>query len=92
MRFSVREKIVELFELMKAGSRSFPLLSHLLTRPDRLESVTFLIAALELVRLGAAEAHQRTAVRRDLPDTAPARRCLWRPSAMSDPIRSAGRL
>lgn len=60
MRFSVREKIVELFELVKARP-SFPLLSHLLTRPERLESVTFLIAALELVRLGVAEAHQLAA-------------------------------
>lgn len=60
MRFSVREKIVELYEMMKTRP-SFPLLSHLLTRPERLESVTFLIAALELVRLGAAEAHQLAA-------------------------------
>jgi segregation and condensation protein A len=56
--FSVREKIIELFELIQR-QRSFPLLSHLLTRPDRLESVTFLIAALELLRLGTAFAHQR---------------------------------
>lgn len=60
MRFSVREKIVELFGLVKARP-SFPLLSHLLTRPERLESVTFLVAALELVRLGVAEAHQLAA-------------------------------
>jgi segregation and condensation protein A len=58
MRFSVREKILELFELVHA-QRSFPLLSHLLTRPDRLESVTLFVAGLELVRLGAAVAHQR---------------------------------
>ncbi len=58
IRFSVREKIVELFELI-SRQRSFPLLSHLLTRPDRLEGVTFLLAALELVRLGTATAHQR---------------------------------
>ncbi|MBI4916268.1 MAG: segregation/condensation protein A [Acidobacteria bacterium] len=58
MRFSVREKIVELFGLIQQA-RSFPLLSHLLTRPDRLESVTFLIASLELVRLGTAGVHQR---------------------------------
>lgn len=60
MRYSVREKIVELYELVKARP-SFPLLSHLLTRPERLESVTFLVAALELVRLGTAEAHQLAA-------------------------------
>jgi segregation and condensation protein A len=58
IRFSVREKIVELFELV-SRQRSFPLLSHLLTRPDRLESVTLLVAALELVRLRTARAHQR---------------------------------
>jgi segregation and condensation protein A len=58
IRFSVREKIVELFELV-SRQRSFPLLSHLLTRPDRFESVTLLIAALELVRLRTARAHQR---------------------------------
>ncbi|HPW54813.1 MAG: segregation/condensation protein A [Thermoanaerobaculaceae bacterium] len=60
MRYSVREKIVELFDLV-TRQRSFPLLSHLLTRPERLESVTFLVAALELVRLGSAEMHQRQA-------------------------------
>lgn len=58
MRFSVREKIVELYELIQE-QRTFPLLSHLLTRPDRLESVTLLVAALELVRLRTASAHQR---------------------------------
>jgi segregation and condensation protein A len=58
LRFSVREKIIELFELIQE-QRSFPLLSHLLTRPDRLESVTLLVAALELVRLRTASAHQR---------------------------------
>lgn len=57
LRFSVRDKILELFALLNA-ERSFPLLSHLLTRPDRLEGVTFLIAALELVRLGVAQVHQ----------------------------------
>lgn len=60
IRYSVREKIVELFDLVTRQG-SFPLLSHLLTRPERLESVTFLVAALELVRLGTAEAHQRQA-------------------------------
>lgn len=58
IRFSVQEKIIELFELV-SRQRSFPLLSHLLTRPDRLESVTLLVAALELVRLRTADAHQR---------------------------------
>ncbi len=58
IRFSVQEKIIELFELI-SRQRSFPLLSHLMTRPDRLESVTLLIAALELVRLRTADAHQR---------------------------------
>jgi segregation and condensation protein A len=58
LRFSVRDKIFELYEFLLA-QRSFPLLSHVLTRPDRLESVTLLVAALELVRLGVATAHQR---------------------------------
>ena len=58
IRFSVRDKIVELFALIEKV-RSFPLLSHLLTRPDRLESVTLLVASLELVRLGTAKVHQR---------------------------------
>jgi len=58
MRYSVREKIAELFELV-TGQKSFPFLSHMLTRPDRLEAVTFLIAGLELVRLGNVELHQR---------------------------------
>jgi len=60
IRFSVREKIVELYGLIEQ-QRSFPLLSHVLTRPDRLESVTLLLAALELLRLGLARAHQRRA-------------------------------
>jgi segregation and condensation protein A len=60
LRFSVRDKIVELFALIRQ-QRSFPLLSHLLTRPDRLEGVTFLLAALELARLGVAEVHQLAA-------------------------------
>ncbi|MGE5235243.1 MAG: segregation and condensation protein A [Acidobacteriota bacterium] len=58
LRFSVRDKIIELYEFVSA-QRSFPLLSHVLTRPDRLESITLLVAALELVRLGVATAHQR---------------------------------
>lgn len=58
IRYSVRDKIIELYELV-ASQRSFALLSHLLTRPERLESVTFLLAALEMVRLGVIDAHQR---------------------------------
>lgn len=58
LRFSVREKIVELFALVGAR-KSFPFLSHLLTRPDRVEGVTLLVAALELVRLGNVALHQR---------------------------------
>jgi segregation and condensation protein A len=60
IRFTVREKIVELYELIE-HQRSFPLLSHVLTRPGRIESVTLLLAALELLRLGLARAHQRRA-------------------------------
>lgn len=58
LRFTVREKIVALFELVRS-QRSFPLLSHLLTRPSRLEGVTWFLAGLELVRLGVAGVHQR---------------------------------
>ena len=58
IRFSVRDTIVELYALI-GQQRSFPLLSHLLTRPDRVEGITFLISALALVRLQAAQAHQR---------------------------------
>lgn len=59
LRFSVREKMLELYDLIER-QRSFPLLSHLLTRPDRLESVTLLVAGLELVRLQVSRVHQRT--------------------------------
>lgn len=58
MRFSVREKILELFEMIQK-EKSLAFLSHILTRADREETVTLLIAALELVRLGTARAHQR---------------------------------
>ncbi len=58
MRFSVREKIVELFELIQRD-KSMAFLTHILTRADREESVTLLIAALELVRLKAALVDQR---------------------------------
>lgn len=58
LRFSVREKILELYDLVER-QRSFPLLSHLLTRPDRLESVTLFVAGLELVRLQVSRVHQR---------------------------------
>ena len=60
IRYSVRDKMVELYEII-GQQRSFPLLSHLLTRPDRIESVTLLLAALELLRLKVATAHQRAA-------------------------------
>ena len=58
MRFSVREKILELFDMVQK-EKSLAFLSHLLTRADREETVTLLIAALELIRLGSARAHQR---------------------------------
>jgi segregation and condensation protein A len=58
IRFSVREKIAELYELV-SRQHSFAFLSHLLTRTDRIESATLLVAALELVRLGNIELHQR---------------------------------
>lgn len=58
LHFSVREKMLELYELIER-QRSFPLLSHLLTRPDRLESVTLFVAGLELVRLQISQVHQR---------------------------------
>jgi len=58
LRFSVQEKMRELAQLL-AESGSFPLLSHMLTRPDRLEGVTCFLAGLELVWLQAAKVHQR---------------------------------
>lgn len=58
LRFSVRDKIFELYELIRR-QRSFPLLSHLLTRPDRLEAVTLFVAGLELIRLQVSRVHQR---------------------------------
>ena len=58
IRYSVRDKIIELFDLVQ-HQPSFPLLSHFLTRPDRLEGVTLLLAALELVRLRTVRLHQR---------------------------------
>jgi segregation and condensation protein A len=60
MRFSVRDKVIELFDLIRR-ERSLAFLTHLLTRADREESVTLVVAALELVRLGAAQVHQRQA-------------------------------
>ncbi len=57
LRFTVQEKMAALFELLQ-GKRAFPLLSHVLTRPDRLESVTWFLAGLELVRLRVASVQQ----------------------------------
>jgi len=57
LRFTVQQKMVALFELLQ-GKRAFPLLSHVLTRPDRLESVTWFLAGLELVRLQVASVQQ----------------------------------
>lgn len=58
LRYTVQEKMRELAELL-VQTRSFPLLSHMLTRPDRLEAVTWFLAALELVWLKVAYLHQR---------------------------------
>ncbi len=58
MRHTVQEKMQELLAFL-TEERSFPLLSHMLTRPDRLEAVTCFLAALELVWLRAARVHQR---------------------------------
>lgn len=58
LRFTVQEKMRELAELL-VRTRSFPLLSHMLTRPDRLEAVTWFLAGLELVWLKAACVYQR---------------------------------
>lgn len=58
LRHTVQEKMEELWRLL-TEHRSFPLLSHMLTRPDRLEAVTWFLAALELVWLKAAQVHQR---------------------------------
>lgn len=57
-RYTVPEKMQELLAFL-AEQRSFPLLSHMLTRSDRLEAVTCFLAALELVWLKAARVHQR---------------------------------
>lgn len=58
LRHTVQEKMQELLAFL-AEQRSFPLLSHMLTRPDRLEAVTCFLAALELVWVKAARVHQR---------------------------------
>lgn len=58
LRHTVQEKMQELLTFL-TEHRSFPLLSHMLTRPDRLEAVTCFLAALELVWLKAARVHQR---------------------------------
>lgn len=58
LRQTVQETMEELFRLLNEH-RSFPLLTHMLTRPDRLEAVTWFLAALELVWLNAAQVHQR---------------------------------
>jgi len=57
LRFTVQEKMLALFELLQ-NQKTFPLLSHVLTRPSRLESVTWLLAGLELVRLKVASVQQ----------------------------------
>lgn len=58
LRYTVQEKMRDLEKLLQA-SRSFPLLTHMLTRSDRLEAVTWFLAGLELVWLKAARVHQR---------------------------------
>ncbi|MCS7183273.1 MAG: segregation/condensation protein A [Thermoanaerobaculum sp.] len=55
---SVQEKMRELLGFLSSQG-SFPLLSHMLTRRERVEAVTCLLAALELVWLGAARVHQQ---------------------------------
>ncbi len=57
LRFTVAETMRTLWDLLRR-ERSFPLLSHMLTRPDRLEAMTWFLAALELVWLKAALVHQ----------------------------------
>ncbi len=56
--FTVQETVLRLAQMVQS-SRSFPLLSHMLTRPNRLEGVTWFLAGLELVWLKVARAHQR---------------------------------
>jgi segregation and condensation protein A len=58
MKYSVREKIVELFDMIQRD-KSLAFLTHILTRAEREETVTLLVAALELVRLRTALVHQR---------------------------------
>lgn len=58
LRYTVQEKMRDLAKLLEK-SRSFPLLTHMLTRSDRHEAVTWLLAGLELVWLKVARVHQR---------------------------------
>lgn len=58
LRYTVQEKMQELAKLLEE-SRSFPLLTHMLTRSDRWEAVTWFLAGLELVWLKVARVHQR---------------------------------
>jgi segregation and condensation protein A len=58
LRFSVRDTMRDVYERI-AREDLVPLLRHLDRRPDPEQIVVLVVAALELVRLGAARAEQR---------------------------------
>jgi segregation and condensation protein A len=58
LRYNVQDKMREIYQRIQADEL-VPLLRHLNRRPDPEEAVVLIVAALELVRLGAARAEQR---------------------------------
>jgi len=58
LRYNVQDKMKEIYQRI-AEDQLLPLTRHLNRRPDPEEAVVLIVAALELVRLGAARAEQR---------------------------------
>ena len=58
LRYSVQDKMKEIYQRI-AEDKLLPLTHHLNQRPDPEEVVVLIVAALELVRLGAVRAEQR---------------------------------
>lgn len=58
LRYNVQDKMREIYQRI-AQDELVPLIRHLKRRPDPEELVVLFVAALELVRLGAAHAEQR---------------------------------
>jgi segregation and condensation protein A len=58
LRYNVQDKMREIYQRIHADEL-VPLLRHLNRRPDPEEAVVLIVAALELVRLGAARSEQR---------------------------------